>query len=85
MRETFVPMQREGRPEEIANTVLFLLQRPRKLHHRSINFGRWRLRDALEGKLHMGQFIFNEVVEAAESVNGTQWVQSGVSPLPERI
>jgi len=24
MRETFVPMQREGRPEEIANTVLFL-------------------------------------------------------------
>ena len=24
MRETFVPMKREGRPEEIANTVLFL-------------------------------------------------------------
>lgn len=24
MRESFVPMQREGRPEEIANTVLFL-------------------------------------------------------------
>ena len=24
MRETFVPMQREGRPEEIAHTVLFL-------------------------------------------------------------
>jgi NAD(P)-dependent dehydrogenase (short-subunit alcohol dehydrogenase family) len=24
MCETFVPMQREGRPEEIANTVLFL-------------------------------------------------------------
>jgi NAD(P)-dependent dehydrogenase (short-subunit alcohol dehydrogenase family) len=24
MRETFVPMQREGRPEEIASTVLFL-------------------------------------------------------------
>jgi NAD(P)-dependent dehydrogenase (short-subunit alcohol dehydrogenase family) len=24
MRETFVPMQREGRPEEVANTVLFL-------------------------------------------------------------
>jgi len=24
MRETFVPMQREGRPEEIANVVLFL-------------------------------------------------------------
>lgn len=24
MRETYVPMQREGRPEEIANTVLFL-------------------------------------------------------------
>jgi NAD(P)-dependent dehydrogenase (short-subunit alcohol dehydrogenase family) len=24
MRETFVPMQREGRPEEIANAVLFL-------------------------------------------------------------
>jgi len=24
MREMFVPMQREGRPEEIANAVLFL-------------------------------------------------------------
>jgi NAD(P)-dependent dehydrogenase (short-subunit alcohol dehydrogenase family) len=24
MLENFVPMQREGRPEEIANTVLFL-------------------------------------------------------------